>query len=193
MRDQHIKLLQARELLEPRMPVLTGQLRLAVAAWNARPESWQVSLDSKARGIFLNRQWHHGVQSALADDFALRRENNQGGESYFVLDDSFALRFKHLDKNLISRNYPTRRSRQWEHQLRMPGLPPWDRLEFGYRMDITGSALRDAFVLLRKSGIFLWVWQVMGERIDTFPVQGTLFASQPAEPEEYWAYTNYGL
>lgn len=192
MQDQHIRLSQAREVLEPRMSALATQLRLAVNTWNLRPESWQISLDTKARGIFLNRLWHHGVQVALFDDHGVRRESNEGGESYFVLDDSLALRFKHLDKTLTSRNYPTRRAKQWEFQLRMPGLPPWDRLEFGYRMDITGSTVKDAFILLRKARDFLWVWQVMGERIDTFPVQGTLFAVQPAEPSEFWAYSNYG-
>ena len=192
MQGQHIRLSEAREVLEPRMPTLANSLRLSVSAWNVRPESWQVSLDAKARGIFLNRQWHHGVQEALVDDSGIRRESNKGGESYFVLDDSFALRFKHLNNGLMSRNYPTRRAKQWEYQLKMPGLPPWDRLEFGYRMDISGTSIKDAFILLRKAKNFLWIWQVMGERIDTFPVQGTLSLSQTTEPEEFRAYSDYG-
>ena len=130
---------------------------------------------------------------ALADDSMVRREKNRGGESYFVIEDSFALRFKHLDGNLMSRNYPTRRFRNWDHQLRMPGLPPWDRLEFGYRMDITGSTIRDAFILLRRGKVFLWIWQVMGQRIDTFPVQRSLWPGGSGDEEEpLIAYNNYG-
>ncbi len=122
----------------------------------------------------------------------VRRLKNSGGESYFVIDDCFALRFKHLDRNLMSMNYPTKRARDWNRQLRLPGLPPWDRLEFGYRMDITGTAIQDAFILLRKGGVFLWIWQVMGDRIDTFPVQRQLSVSGAEEPLELVAYNNYG-
>ena len=106
MEEQHTRLIEARKVLEPRIGVLANQLRLAISAWNARPESWQVCLDTKARGLFLNRQWHHGVQVALFDDSGVYRQENKGGESYFVLEESLALRFKHLNGNLLPETTP---------------------------------------------------------------------------------------
>ncbi len=188
----NISLSEAKTILGSRMGVLTTQLRLTIEMWNSRPASWQVSLDSKTRGMFVNRHWYHGVQTALSDDPMVRRIKDSGAESYFVIENSFALRFKHLGRNLMSMNYPTKRAQDWNRQLRLPGLPPWDRLEFGYRMDITGTTIRDAFVLLRKGGAFLWIWQVMGHRIDTFPVQRQLPFDRAEEPLELVAYSNYG-
>ena len=197
--SDYITLPEVRQILEPsngesRISVFTNQLRLTIDSWNARPESWQVSLDTKSRGLLINRQWHYMVQNALADDPMIRREKNSGGESYFVLENRCVIRLKYLNRNLMSMNYPTRRSRHWNRQLKMPGLPPWDRLEFGYRLDITGTTIENAFVLLRQEENFLWVWQVMGERIDTFHAQWPLLLQEEdAEPAELFAYSDYGV
>ncbi len=187
----HIALPEARHTLEPRMSILTSVLRTSVAAYNARPTAWQFSLDKKARALLLNRLWYFQVAQALHNDTGILLVPNHG-ESYFVIDEALVLRFKHLGGDLLSKNYQTERMRHWNRQLRMEGIPPWNRLEFGYRLDITGTTIRDAFVLLREDKRLLWIWQVMGLPISTFAAQTALpLTSSIQGNSQLFAYSNY--
>ena len=53
---------------------------------------------------------------------------------------SVVIRFKKMDEDGRSRNYPTRQARDFDAQLELPGLPPKpDRLTVGYLLDETGT------------------------------------------------------
>ena len=65
----------------------------------------------------------------------------------------------------------------------LEGLPECEWLEVGYRLDITGTVLQDAFVLLRVGNRIAWLWQINGNEIDEFPIQ--LPFMPPSTPEPY--------
>jgi hypothetical protein len=49
------------------------------------------------------------------------------------------VRFKKMDEDGRSRNYPTKQARDYDRQLELPGLPPKPlRLTVGYLLDATG-------------------------------------------------------
>jgi len=53
---------------------------------------------------------------------------------------SIVIRFKKMDEDGRSRNYPTKQARDFDAQLELPGLPPKPvRLTVGYLLDETGS------------------------------------------------------
>jgi hypothetical protein len=52
---------------------------------------------------------------------------------------SVVVRFKKMDEDGRSRNYPTKQARDFDAQLELPGLPPKPvRLTAGYLLDETG-------------------------------------------------------
>jgi hypothetical protein len=100
-----------------------------------------------------------------------------------------------LDDFLESSNYPTEQALDFVRQDPIPELP-FDRLHFGYRLDITGLVLKDAFVALPtgvKGSFNAWVWQVLGDPIIE---SGTYGRQLPLpfpdeEPPIFYAYDNY--
>lgn len=55
------------------------------------------------------------------------------------------------------------------------------RLHFGYRLDVTGSVITNAFITLPNGDrltVNNWVWQVYGEPIDAFGFQQRLFGGE---------------
>ena len=119
-------------------------------------------------------------------------------QRFLVIDERIILRFKLIDNNFHSRNYPTKRAIQWRLQQPFAGIPRCERLELGYRVDITGTIIStrnpsDAFATLLKVGLdrIVWMWQIAGEQIDTFPIQLELRpVGTPSEPEPL-SYNNY--
>lgn len=146
-------------------------------------------LDSSARAIIINQYWYNFANLALGDDpdviFGVDRL-----QRFLIIDERFILRFKLIDNNFDSSNYRTNRATQWRLQFPLTGLPQCDRLELGYRLDITGTVIQDAFVLLRVGKRIVWLWQIGGERIDTFPIQLELRPVSAPQPYVF-AYDNF--
>ena len=191
IKGTHITLQEAKRALASRMSTMVNELRLTVESWNNRPDQWQLSFtDRKARGLVLNRVWYQRIQSALTNDSGIQRKPNAGEESYLEIEQSFTLRLKSLSTQLTTRNFRTKRSERWESQLTLPGLPPGDRLDLGYRLDPTGTSLADMFVMFHINKSLIWIWQVAGIRVDTFPIQFQMF-DQSTPREAMVAYSQY--
>ena len=191
MKGTHITLGEAKRILDPRMSTMVNELRLTIVSWNNRPAQWQLSLaDPKARGLVLNRIWYQRIQSALANDRGVQRRPNAGEESYLEIDGLFMLRLKSLSRQLTTRNLPTKRSKHWDSQLTLPGLPPGNRLDLGYRLDPTGTSLRDMFVMFHINKSLIWVWQVAGISVGTFPIQFQM-SPQPTPQQVKIAYSQF--
>lgn len=79
-------------------------------------------------------------------------------------------------------------SRKWTGQLPLDGMPQAARLDFGYRLDVTGSRIRDAFVTLPYQSTNLWVWQVWGEMVDIFTIPMPLYRDKH---ERRFAFDDY--
>jgi hypothetical protein len=62
------------------------------------------------------------------------------GQKLWIVEDKAVVRFKKMDEDGRSRNYPTKQARTFDRGLPLPGLPtPAVRLTVGYLLDITQS------------------------------------------------------
>lgn len=176
---------ETQQILRPhRMSALVNALRNSVHTWNTRYAESQMVLDQSARAIIINQYWYYLVNQALSNDPGVLARRDQL-QRYFVFDERIIIRFKLFDNSLHSKNYPTDRAQDWKLQLPLSGIPPCDRLEFGYRLDITGSVIKDAFLVLPEGDRILWVWQVLGSQIDTIGVQLPLTPSGEPQPNVF--------
>ena len=184
-------LTEARANLAPFMPVLTGALKLAVQNWNDRPPMEHQILDEIARGVIIGQHWYEFV-NRLLDDEPRVQFHHISGQRFFCVDETIILRIKHVNRYNISRNYPTSRALRWNRQLPLMGVPASTRLEFAYKMDLTGTVVDRACILLRFSNAILWMWQVWGMRDDTF-AQTSDQVSKDLFDRGIFAYDDYSL
>ena len=185
MLNSYITLTETQRILQPpRINALTGALRNSINTWNTALASAQMVLDKSARAMVINQYWYSFTNLALGDDEGVILSIDQL-QRFLVIDERIILRFKLIDNNFHSSNYPTERAIQWRLQYPFAGIPACERLELGYRLDITGTVIKDAFVLLRVGDRIAWMWQIGGEQIDTFPVQLELRPSGTPEPHVF--------
>ena len=163
----YIDLAHAMAVLLPRLPVFAGSLRKAIFEWNNGLGAYHAVIDEFARGVVINRMWYAFSSQSLQGDDGISLEKHGNG-SYYTVDSKVVLRFKHVDNAYRSWNHPTPRSRAWASQASFPTMPPLAKLELGYRLDLTGTIVKDAMVMLNYKGRPVWRWQVWGHRISEF-------------------------
>lgn len=171
MINKYATLPQAQSLLKVnRVPAFVRALKNSLHVWNTNLGSSQLVLSQSTRASIINDYWYYFVNQELGGTtgITLQREQLQ---RFLIVDDQLIVRFKLVDRNLRSSNYPTPKSKDWNNQLPLQGIPPLSRCEFGYRLTLTGTAIEDAFLLLRYGERILWLWQVLGQRAGTFPIQ----------------------
>jgi hypothetical protein len=188
MQNSFITLPEAQVILRPRARSLANALRKTIDAWNNELAPAQMVLDPAARAMNLSRYFYFNSNGLLTNDPGVRFSNRRN-QRYFTFDERIILRFKLLDKSFKSSNYPTRTARKWNSQLFLAGMPPCERLEFGYRLDLTGTVVQDAFILLRVCTEVTWLWQVWGPPIDVFPIQLSL--TPIGQTQTVFAYDDY--
>ena len=190
MIERYVTLPEAQSLLESdRITTFVRALKNSLHVWNTNLSSSQLVLSQSTRASILNDYWYYFANQQLGDTtgITLQLEKHQ---RFLIVDDRLIVRFKLIDRNLRSKNYPTPASKDWNNQLPLQGIPSLSRCEFGYRLTLTGTAIEDAFLLLRYGDRLLWLWQVLGPEIDVFPIQHPfpdLGQPQPA----VFAYTDY--
>ena len=192
MENQFITLPDVQRILDPgRVRSFVGALRDTLKTWNTELASAQMVLDPAARAMNFSRYWYYNANLALSDDTGVKFNTVQN-QRMFTIDERIILRFKLIDRAFKSKNYPTRKATQWRLQYPLPVFPPCERLEFGYRLDLTGTGVEDAFILLRVGNTVVWLWQLWGARIDTFPIQLDLTPIGQTQPIVF-AYDNYAV
>ena len=187
----NLSLQDARLLLSSRMQGFTDALNECQKIWNEKYAFAQMTLDDSARANIINQHWYAFTRIKFGNDAGIVFSKDQS-QRYIVVDEKAIIRFKLFNNQLHTSNYPTNHQQDWKLQIPMPGLPPCARLNYGYRMDITGIKIRDAFVILPQGSINEWVWQTSGEPIDTFGFQIPLRETDISVPTVY-AYDNYPL
>ena len=146
-------------------------------------------LSKSTRASIINDYWYYFTNQQLGGKAGISVQEELY-QRFLVIDDQLIVRFKLVDRNLRSKNYPTPASKDWNNQPPLQGIPSLSRCELGYRLTLTGTAIEDAFLLLRSGEKLLWVWQVFGSQIDTFPIQ--LPFPNPGQPQPaVFAYTDY--
>jgi hypothetical protein len=186
-----ITLEETRPIVAPRMEFFAKALARTIKAWNEDYVPAQMILDTTARAIILNQVWYHYASEELAGDTGVIRERNQN-QRYFIIDERVIVRFKLLDNNFRARNYPTERAMDWVRQLPLMGLPRCERLHLGYRLDLTGNAIKDAFLTLPNGISNDWVWQIWGDPVDIFNIQLPLREPGVPSPVVY-RYDDYSV
>ena len=163
----HIDLGRAKATLQPRIPVFAGSLRKAIQEWNNGLGAYHAIVDQFARGVLINQFWYAYSSQAFRGDQGISLDKH-GNRYYYIVDGLLVLRFKHVDNSYRSWNHPTSRARAWDAQASFPTIPPMAKLELGYRLDLTGTVVRDAVVMLNYKGQSLWRWQIWGHPISEF-------------------------
>ena len=124
MLDSYITLAETQRILQPpRINALTGALRNSIDTWNTALASAQMVLDKSARAMIINQYWYNFVNLALGNDegVVLRVDQLQ---RFLAIEERIILRFKLIDKNFHSSNYPTERAIQWRLQYPFARIPP---------------------------------------------------------------------
>ena len=181
----------ARPILTSRMQGFTDALNRCQKIWNANYGFAQMTLDESARAQIINQHWYDYARAIFDGDDGVKFVKNQS-QRYVVVDEKVIIRFKLFDRRLGTRNYPTAHALNWISQVPLDGMPPCARLHYGYRMDITGTRVKDAFITLPRGTYNEWVWQTSGEPIDTFGFQWPLSQEGLSKPKVY-LYDNYPL
>ena len=165
-----VKLEEAQEILEHRVPPMEEALDKAVEAWNVDLSHRHDVLCSLTRSMFISGIWHDEVMQALIDDPGIRLYENEQRQC-LIFDDRVAVRLKLLDDKDRPRNSKTKRGRAWHRQLNLPGLPPVVRLDLGYRLDPIGSYVELAMLMCCTGDIVIWRWPIQS-RQDDEPANG---------------------
>lgn len=85
------------------------------------------------------------------------------------------LRFKKVDDQLHTRNYPTQGALQFDGQLRLPGIPRGTRVTVGYRIDELQQKLSAVFVILAVGRRVQGAYEIL-------PGESASFAPTPMAP-----------
>lgn len=183
----------AKRVIHPdRALALARSLKLARDDWNEAygMQQYILSKNRAARPLILGLHFYHHAEQQLGGMPGIHFGSDQQ-QTYIAFDGRIALRIKQLTRNLQTVNYPTEHAKDWVSQipLKIPlagDMAPPVRLEFGYRTDLTGTAIKDAFIMLPNgiaNSVNDWVWQIWGEPAnDVFGVQSAF--RQRATPLE---------
>lgn len=85
------------------------------------------------------------------------------------------LRFKKVDDQLHTRNYPTQGALQFDGQLRLPGIPRGTRVTVGYRIDELQQKLSAVLIVLAVGGRVQGAYEIL-------PDESAAFAPRPIAP-----------
>ena len=154
--DPLITLPRAREILLPHTPHLNNSLAQAFSACRSVPDQLHSALSESTRASMLNDVFYEKMISNSSDDsgFTFRQKGNQKFLHFDDVDAPIIVRFKLFNKDLISSNFPTKTALNWTAQRSIPGIPAGVRLTYGYRLDILGVRIDDAFIVLPTGGAY---------------------------------------
>lgn len=170
-----ITLQRASEVLAQHIGPMLRSLHDSVNEWNTGLA--HVAFDASVRAMILNRLFYFNAARHVAG--AEFREDQL--QKSIVIADEVLIRAKLFDLRLERRNYPTTHAKEWVRQGTLLGIPLISRLHFGYRLDLTGTIIRDAFITLPNGNRFRpndWVWQIYGEPAEAFGLQQPLFSRE---------------
>lgn len=172
-----ITLERAREILILYAPDFVGSLKAVLKDWNEGLGQFQVAMDASTRAHIHNQLFYHhfGLRIATVSQIRFGKDQQQ---RYLIVNDQVLLRAKLLDRRLRASNFQTVHTTEWSQQAHLPEIPPVPRLNFGYRLDLTGTAIKDAFITMPNGdphAVNDWVWQLYGQPIVAFGQQRRLF------------------
>jgi hypothetical protein len=147
--------------------------REAHATYRSYDPAVLIEHDARAQA---NCTYTHMVAAAdrrFLDRVGIRPLDIRGLKLWLFEHASVVVRFKKMDEDGRSRNYPTKQAKAFDGQLELPGLPPKPlRLTVGYLLDVTGVDFIRAQIARPDGRDALWCGAVIpredrvaGERI----------------------------
>ena len=164
----YVDIRDAQTTLQHRAPAFTGALDEAVGIWT-RSMHLHAIVSEATRGHIINDAWYQRAGHHLVGDAGVvLKDNGSRHRKYFLIDDLYAIRLKHVDAGYRPRNYHTARADAWNTQMRFPTIPDVPRLDLCYRLDLTGTLIEDAILQYSQGDETIWRWQVCGQPVTEF-------------------------
>jgi hypothetical protein len=113
--------------------------REAVATYRRYPPEFVVEHDARAGASCTYCHMLSGAERRFEGRPGVVFKDIRGLKVWLV-GDAAVLRFKKMDEEGHSRNYPTKQAQDYDRQAALPGIPaPAVRLSVGYLLDPTGT------------------------------------------------------
>ncbi len=138
-----------------------------------RPEDL-IELDSRAQAACTYSHMISEADRRFLDKKGIRPLEIRGLKLWLFEPADVVVRFKKMDEDGLTRNYPTKQAKDFDRGYDLPGLPlPPIRITAGYLLDRTGTAI-DRTQIARPCGNKRTLWcvaivpveeRVAGERI----------------------------
>jgi hypothetical protein len=145
----------------------------------AHPEFFHV-YPAGPRATIVYWQIVHLVESRFAERPGVSVSNNRGFLT-ILIDDRLEIRFKKLDREMQSRNYPTEHQVRYQLQLRLAGMAEPTRATAGYQLGVDGK-LRDILIVCPRGKEVEWAFSIPVGDDNLLPHSGTQTA--PSEDEK---------
>ena len=158
---------EAKSVLRDRMPAFCFALSRVMREWNEDMGKFHTRLDEFGRAVFINQGWYDHARSLHHSDDGIVMQRHGNGR-FFIVDEKLVLRIKHANERYRVWDHATPRALARADQLPFPTLPPLVHLDFCYRLDITGTVVLDAMVILHSRQEQVWRWQVWGGPITEY-------------------------
>lgn len=139
---------EVQRLLAPHHATLARCARRAFEIWQTKVAPLFPEPLRRARAAIISNAFHNLAKAAMADVPGVRLvEENE--RLLIVFTGKFVLRFKLVDEELRTRNYPTETSNQMDGQvqLEMAGWGSLPRVVFGYMLAGTPERLEGLYVI----------------------------------------------
>ena len=143
---------EAIELLEPHLPTIDKVVRDAWAGWMAssHPSNWT----KRGRANFMWEEINTKAKQEFASGDAIKPMSINNSCLYML--DKLAFRFKKLNENGLTCNYPTQASLDFHAQSEpLPGIPEVARLEVGYLLNKIQTKIEEVVISYREWSIKL--------------------------------------
>jgi len=181
---------KAECILAPHIPMLRTCFHTAWESWEkfgAMLPELRYVLTARTRAGFVNDHICQEVKVRFARVADARVEEVRGLVLLTLYDSStnepaLIMRFKKLNRELLSSNIPTKQQRDFSRQLSFPEIPSVTRLTAGYQLDMLQSAIKDLWVTCAVQSNVLWAIPILDDGeggIEIEFVEPILDARQP--------------
>ncbi len=145
------------QALEPYLDILDTIPRYGVDTYLSYPSELVVDHDSSTQAHCTNRHMIAEAHRVLSDMPHVRHIEVRRQNLWLFETANAVIRFKKMDEDGVSSNYPTKQARDFDEGNELLGVPVAPtRLTFGYLLDATGTGyMRSQVSLPTKKGA-LW-------------------------------------
>lgn len=153
-----------RDVLKPYHAIFADASRAAMKQWLEIPPAQRAALDHPR--AFANVVWslfrnEATVRFSGLSGLTLTHKYNTLG---IIVKNKLMLRFKRVNRQGRSRNFPTQASLRFYAQFELPGIPAsCPRAEIGWREDDVRLGLTELSIVMRNGKHLAWRYSILEE------------------------------